>query len=148
MTPLKLIALDRDDLAVVSAHLQDAVTKNADIRWRPSEKRFVIGLNRFDWEAALGQAPEYRRRAAALRFERVLSCKARNIVSERKDGVLNLLTVEFAERDAPAGVVTLTFSGGGVLRLEVECLEAELCDLGQVWATTACPDHTEAAKQG
>ena len=148
MTPLKLIALDKEDLAVVSAHLQDAVTKNADIRWRPSEKRLVVGLNRFDWEAALGQAPKYRRCASALRFERVLSCKARNIVGDRKDGVLNLLTVEFTERDAPAGVVTLMFSGGGVLRLEVECLEAELCDLGLVWATAACPDHTEAAKQG
>jgi hypothetical protein len=148
MTPLKLIALDKDDLAIVSAHLQDAVTKNADIRWRPSEKRFVIGLNRFDWESALGNAPEFRRRASALRFERVQSCKARNIAGDRKDGVLNLLSVEFAERDAPAGIVTLTFSGGGILRLEVECLEAELCDLGMVWATAACPDHSATVKQG
>ena len=47
--------------------------------------------------------------------------------------MLNLLAVEF-ETDTPAGVVKLLFSGGGVLRLEVECLEAELADLGPTWA--------------
>jgi hypothetical protein len=55
--------------------------------------------------------------------------------------VLNLLAVEFAETDMPAGVVTLVFSGGAALRLEVECLEVELADLGPVWTTAACPIH-------
>jgi hypothetical protein len=151
MDPLKLIALDRDDLEVISAHLQDAVLKAADIHWLPSEKRLVIGLCRFDWEAAHGGTGEFRRRTAALRFERVLDCKSRGM-GPTDDSVLNLLSVSFAENDTPAGVVTLTFSGGGMLRLGVECLEAELCDLGQVWAAVGCPDHadaaTEAAKQG
>jgi hypothetical protein len=144
MNSLKLVALDRDDLEVVSAHLQDAVIKTGDIRWRPSEHRLVIGLCRFDWEAAHADVPEYRRRYAALRFERALSCKALK-VDTAKDTDLNLLSVAFAESDAPSGVVTLTFSGGGVLRLEVECLEAELADLGAAWATVACPDHSKVA---
>ena len=55
--------------------------------------------------------------------------------------MLNLLAVEFAETDAPAGVVTLTFSGGPALRLEVECLEAELADLGPTWTAAGCPAH-------
>jgi hypothetical protein len=140
LTPLKLIALDRDDLEVLSAHLQDAVINTEDIRWRPSERRVVIGLKRFDWEAVHGPAPEYRRRSSALRFERVLSCKACRI--DRTGGaVLNLLAVSFAERDPPAGVVTLTFSGGAAMRLEVECLEAEVADLGAVWAASCCPVH-------
>ncbi|HXF89839.1 MAG TPA: DUF2948 family protein [Xanthobacteraceae bacterium] len=140
LTPLKLIALDRDDLEVLSAHLQDAVINTEDIRWRPSERRLVIGLKRFDWEAVHSPMPEYRRRSAALRFERVLSCKACHI-DRTRDTVLNLLAVSFAERDPPAGVVTLTFSGGGAMRLEVECLEAEVADLGAVWATSCCPAH-------
>jgi len=148
MTPLKLIALDKDDLEVVAAHLQDALIKTTDILWRPSERRVVIGLSRFDWEAAHCKAPEFRRRAAALRFERVLSCKAHD-VERTGDAVLNLLTVEFRQTDPPAGLVTLMFSGGGALRLEVECLEAEFVDLGSVWATVACPDHSkEQVKQG
>jgi hypothetical protein len=59
--------------------------------------------------------------------------------------VLNLLAVEFIPTDAPAGYVTLTFSGGAALRLDVECLEAELADLGPEWATAACPAHVVEA---
>src|SRR5262249_7665910 len=104
------------------------------------EKRLVVGLNRFDWEHAGG--PEFRRRRAALRFERVLACKCRDLDPEERDGVLNLLAVEFAEIDAPGGVVTLTFSGGGALRIDVECLEGELADLGPAWSAAARPSHS------
>jgi hypothetical protein len=61
--------------------------------------------------------------------------------AESRAAVLNLLAVAFVENDPPGGVVTLTFSGGAALRLEVECLEAELADLGPAWATEACPTH-------
>jgi Protein of unknown function (DUF2948) len=159
MDLLKLVALDGDDIEVVSAHLQDALVKAADIHWRPAEKRVVVGLNRFDWEAANNGSPhDFRRCRTALRFERVLSCKCRNLDTARKDQILNLLAVAFEQTDPPGGVVMLTFSGGAVLRLEVECLEAELADLGPAWATERCPAHVvegdvdaepgEAFKQG
>jgi hypothetical protein len=141
MDPLKLVALDADDIEVISTHLQDSVVKAADIHWRPSENRVVVGLNRFDWEAANGSTPEFRRRRAALRFDRVLGCKCRNLDAVHKDQVLNLLAVEFNANDQPAGVVTLIFSGGGALRLDVECLEVELADLGPCWGTDCCPEH-------
>jgi len=143
MDLLKLIALDGDDMQVVSAHLQDALVRTSDVHWRPSEKRVVVGLNRFDWEAANGDSPQFRRCQSALRFERVLTCKCRNVDhSSAKPEALNLLTVAFSETDAPGGVVTLTFSGGAALRLEVECLEAELADLGPAWGADVCPDHS------
>jgi Protein of unknown function (DUF2948) len=145
MDALKFVVLDEEDLEVVSTHVQDAVVKVADVHWRPREKRLVLGLNRFDWEGAQAAQPEYRRRRSALRFERVLSCKCRNC-DPAGDGVLNLLAVEFAESDAPAGMVTLIFSGGAALRLEVECLEAELVDLGPSWSACACPVHPEPAE--
>jgi len=141
MDQLKLVALDQDDVEIISTHLQDSVLKVADVRWRPSEKRLVIAVNRFDWEAAQEDGPEYRRRRAVLRFDRVLSLKCRNVDCKDGTAVLNLLAVEFAETDPPAGVVTLMFSGGAALRLEVECLEAELADLGPVWTTACCPSH-------
>jgi hypothetical protein len=141
MDPLKLIALDRDDIEIVSAHLQDALVKVADVHWRPAEHRLVVALGRFDWEAAYRDQPEYRRRLAALRFDRVLACKCKNVKPHDKDAVLNLLAVEFAESDAPAGVVTLVFSGDAAVRLEVECLEVELADLGPCWETAKCPEH-------
>lgn len=143
--PLKLIALDRDDLEVISAHLQDAVVRIGEIVWRPAEHRVVIALNRFDWEAAQDAIPAWRRRRTALRFDRVVSCKCRDLDCSAKEQVLNLLAVEFSESNPPGGVVTLMFSGGGALRLEVECLEAETVDLGPVWSTAKCPDHADGA---
>jgi hypothetical protein len=149
---IKLVALDKDDIEVVSAHVQDSLVKVADIFWRPDDHRFVMALNRFDWMSAVDIAksgagskkPDYRRCRTALRFERVLACKCRNLDQTAKDALLNLLAVEFAETDSPAGVVSLIFSGGGIIRLEVECLEAELADLGEVSAVAICPDHFTA----
>ena len=141
MDQLKLVVLDEEDLEVVSTHLQDAVAKVSDLHWRPQEKRMMLAVNRFDWESAQSTPPDYRRRRTALRFERVLSCKCRDVDPAGKDAVLNLLAVEFAETNAPSGVVTILFSGGATLRLEVECLEAELADLGPSWTTAARPVH-------
>ncbi len=145
---LKLVALDRDDIEIVSAHVQDALVRVADIFWQPREHRFVMALNRFDWMSAVDANPErqadYRRCRTALRFDRVISCQCRNLDQSNKDVRLNLLAVEFAERDAPAGLVTMTFSGGGVIRLEVECLEAELADLGEIYVADGCPNHFTA----
>jgi hypothetical protein len=148
MELLKLIALDSGDVAIISAHLQDALTKAADIRWRPSEKRLVVALDRFDWRAANGTAPEFRRCRAALRFERVLACQCRNVDAAGEDATLNLLAVAFAEENPPGGTVTLMFSGGRALRLAVECLEAELADLGPTWAVECCPAHAEDVEVG
>src|SRR6188474_2423971 len=148
MDQLKFVVLDEEDLEVASTHLQDAVVRVSDIRWRPSEKRVVVALNRFDWESANGDSPEFRRRRAALRFERVSACKCRNCTPVEKGQVLNLLAVSFEETDQPAGVITLLFSGGAALRLEVECLEAELADLGPTWGTECCPAHTDIVLDG
>jgi len=141
MDALKFVVLDEEDLEVVSTHVQDAVVKASEVMWRPQEKRVVVALNRFDWESAQSDKPEYRRRRAVLRFERVLSCKCRQMNPAGEDAVLNLLAIEFSETDAPSGVVTLIFSGGAALRLDVECLEAELADLGPSWSAAACPSH-------
>jgi hypothetical protein len=143
MEPVKFVALDRDDLEVVSAHLQDALVKVADVVWRPKENRVVIGLSRFDWPAADGTPGQLRRCRSALRFERVTCCKCRNVDPAGKNAVLNLLAVEFDENDPPGGVVTLFFSGGVMLRLAVECLEVELSDLGPSWPTKVRPVHAD-----
>jgi hypothetical protein len=142
MSSLKFVALDEEDLAVISTHLQDAIVKVADVMWRPQEKRLVIAVDRFDWVSAeCGTRPEFRRCRAALRFERVAACKCKSVNPAGKDEMLNLLAVEFEPTDSPAGVVKLLFSGGGVLRLEVECLEAELADLGPTWSVDRRPAH-------
>jgi hypothetical protein len=128
---LKLIALDADDLAVVSAHVQEAHVQAADIIWRQGEKRLVVGMSRLDWEQTMAGEATPRRLISALRFDRVLSCKSRNIDLEAApESALELLGIEFHPAEAPGGSVVLLFSSGGALRLDVECLECELADLG------------------
>jgi hypothetical protein len=143
MEPMKFVALDREDLEVISTHLQDAQLKVADVHWRPAENRLVIALDRFDWMAAASSQPERLRHRSALRFERVTACKCKHVDPACKDGHLNLLAIEFQDTDSPAGVVILTFSCGGMLRLEVECLEAELADLGPTWPATDVAARSE-----
>ena len=138
---LKLVVLDVDDLAIVSAHLQDAVAKIGDMAYLPAEKRFAMLVNRFDWTTA--EKPEPVRKRAGIHFERVLNAKMRGIEPSKRDAVLNLLAVEFEEAEAPSGAVTLHFSGDGAIRLEVECLEAALSDLGPQWPAQKCPQHKE-----
>lgn len=140
--PLKLIAFDADDLAILSAHLQDAVLKPADIAWLPSEKRFALAARRFDWEGA--QSKLRRRRLAALHFERVTAAKSAGI-DKAADTVLNLLAITFEAGDEPAGAITLHFSEGGAIRLDVECVEAQMKDLGPVWEAVATPGHPDDA---
>jgi hypothetical protein len=127
---LKLIALDPDDLAVISAHVQDARVQTSDVIWRQSEKRLVVGMNRLDWEQTLAGETAPRRLIAALRFDRVLSCKSRNIDLKAPETALELIGIEFHPGEAPGGSAVLMFSQGGALRLDVECLECELADLG------------------
>jgi hypothetical protein len=137
---LKLAALDEEDLAVLSAHVQDAVLKVADMAYLPKEGRFVVAMNRFTWEQADGKRA-YERRRAALTFDRVRAAKTSRIRRDQGDAVLELLAIEFDPSDRPAGAIALIFAGGAAVKLEVECIEARLADLGAAWATTARPSH-------
>ena len=151
MTDLKLIALDSEDLAVISAHLQDAVLKIGDMAYLPRERRFVAVANRFDWSSATGadgaersQRNDLIRRQSGLRFERVISAKVQGLDLTKKNEVVSVLAVRFEETTAPGGHVTLVLAGGGAVRLEVECIEAELKDLGAAWRTKRMPRHALA----
>lgn len=144
---LRLIALDAEDLAVLSAHVQDAVLKVGEMAWLKPEKRFVIAMNRFAWETAAGGARrrrDYQRHRAALHFERVEAVAQSGIQQEAKEAVLELLAIRFEPRDGPSGDVLIDFAGGATLRLSVECLEAQLADLGPAWSTPHAPRHVLA----
>ena len=55
--------------------------------------------------------------------------------------MLELLALRFRTGDAPGGTIEMCFAGGGGVRLEVECIEIRLADLGAAWATSSKPDH-------
>ncbi|PZQ55218.1 MAG: DUF2948 domain-containing protein [Phenylobacterium zucineum] len=133
---LQLLAEDPDDLAVISAALQDAVATVGDIAFEPRARRLTIAFNRFRWEAGARQ-----RVRSALQLGGVLQVQTRRIRRDRRDAVVELLSVAFAPGEAPGGVVTLTFAGGGDLRAEVECVDAVLADVSEPWPTPRIPTH-------
>jgi len=142
MQPLKLVALDEQDLAIVSAHVQDAVMKVGDIVWLPAEKRLLLTMNRFVWEKKTRLfSRAHERRRAVLHFERVTHLKSTGIDRERPDDVLSLLAIRYTATQAPAGQIELDFAGGATLLLEAECIEARLSDLGAAWQAAAKPRH-------
>lgn len=142
---LKLAALDADDLETISAHLQDATVTVGDMAFLPHERRFAMVVNRFDWLAAGNARPEYRRRRSGVQFHRVLRAATHGFSPADHDRVLNLLAVTFSEGESPSGVITLVFSADAAIRLEVECIEAAIADLGPVWEAKSVPTHEENA---
>lgn len=134
--PLQLLAEDQDDLAVISAALQDAVAKVGDISYEARTRRLTIAFNRFRWEA--GQRQRVR---SALQVGGVLAVQARRIRRDRRDAVIELLAIGFEPGEPPGGTLTLSFAGGGDLRADVECVDAVLADVSLPWPTPREPTH-------
>lgn len=140
---LKLVALDEEDLSILSAHLQDAVLRVDDLKYISKEGRFGIALNRFVWNKGkrrFGQIANERRRTA-LHFDRVTKVQKHNIRQDVPDAILNLLAIQFLPTDKPSGTIDLIFSDNGVIRLIVDCIEVQLSDLGGAWETASRPQH-------
>lgn len=149
MAEIKLIALDGDDLAIVSAHCQDAVVRVEDLAYLARDRRFALVCNRFDW-LGVGTTPPkkratFERHRAGLRFERVAKVRTVGIDLKATEAVLVLLAIQFEpDENAPAGDITLQFANGAAIRLSVDYIEAELKDLGAVWGTSNKPNHSES----
>lgn len=144
MEELRLTALDDEDLSVISAHLQDAVILIGDMKFTPARKQFALVANRFDWEHSENGRTDgepFLRRRTGLHFNQVTAARAQNIRQGENDAVLELLSITFEPAEMPSGTISLTFAGGGTLKLDVECIEAQMSDMGAVWETTNKPEH-------
>jgi len=134
--PLRLLAEDADDLEIISAALQDAVTRIGDITWERRGRSLTIAFNRFRWEVGKGE-----RVRAGLQFGGVLKVRARNLRHDARDAVLELLALTFEPGEAPGGRITFAFADGGDLSVEVECIDAALADLSAPWPSPHRPEH-------
>lgn len=139
MTDLKLLALDDEDLEIISATTQDAVIRVPDMGFAEADHRFALLMNRYAWE--VGGRSTGQRRRTALSFARVNAVATAGINMSAAEGVLELLDIRFEPGEIPAGTLELRFAGGGAIRLTVECIEARLEDLGAAWAAKAKPEH-------
>jgi len=143
MSQLKLMALDKEDLQVISGCCQDAILKVGDLDYLAGEKRFVMTLNRFAWELEKAKGETDERRRSVLHFARVNNVKVSGINRSEKETILSLLAVMFEPTDEPSGEIELVFAGDGAIKLQVECIEAQLADMPAAWAAKARPNHDD-----
>ena len=136
--PLRLLAEDADDLAVISAALQDAVARIGDIAFEGRARRLTVAFNRYRWEGAAKE-----RVRTGLQIGGVMGVKSRKLRRHAKGAVVSLLGLTFEPGEAPGGAVVFTFAGGGDLRVEVECLDVILADLSAPWSTPRAPAHAD-----
>ncbi len=134
---LKLSALDADDLGVISAAVQDALVAVRDCAYFKDEKRFVLLLNRFQWEADPAVEAAHSRTHSALVFNEVTAVRHYQIPLGEPDRMLELLAVTL-END---GSVALRFASGRAIRLEIVRLACHLGDVGEPWPTPWKPAH-------
>jgi len=143
---LKLLALDPEDLTVISAQMQDAVFKVGDIDYKPRTKQLLLAANRFAWEESERNAKGFERRRAGLCFKQVTSVRSIGFDRNAADQVLSLLAVIYeVDGEGPEGTVELVLAGGGSILLNVDCIEVQLADTGGAWETTMKPRHPGAA---
>jgi len=138
---LKLSALDADDLGVISAAVQDALVAVRDCAYFKDEKRFVLLLNRFRWEADPTVEAAYSRTHSALVFNEVTAVRHHNIPLDEPDRMLELLALVLDYKGENDRSVTLRFAAGRAIRLEIARLACHLGDVGEPWATPWKPAH-------
>jgi hypothetical protein len=134
---LHLTALDADDLTALSVQLQDAVLRVGDMAIDSKRKTFACVANRFAWDAL----PAKTRRRTGLRINHVLSARRKHPKPVNADTILSLLAISFTAKDDVSGTITLQFSGGHAIALDVDSVDAQLDDLGPAWGTQREPEH-------
>lgn len=130
--PLRLMAVDKEDLQVVSALTQDSVFPASEMTWSAADRRFAILLNRFRWEDAEGATSRKRdveRVQAVIVVEDVLGVRSQGIEKGDADTILSLLSVEHVVEDSGVERVVFTLAGDGAIECEVEALEVVLKDV-------------------
>lgn len=138
-SPLKLLAQDAEDLTIIAAAIQDSVGKIGDIRFDVRQRRLTIGLNRYRWES------DARERVRCLiEIGSVLSVKSRRLRRTAREAIVEVLSLEFEIDTLPGGSLTVTYAGGGDLRIQVECIDVILADVSEPWSAKTQPDHEQA----
>jgi hypothetical protein len=136
---LKLRAEDPDDLAVISACLQDALVPVRDLAYDAGDRTFLLVANRFRWEDGLRRAAAeggFRRILCGITFHEVAAVSYTGFRRSDDGRILSLLAIRFED-----GSVCLEFSSGASIRLEVARVLCHARDLGEPWPTPWQPRH-------
>ncbi|WP_413721109.1 DUF2948 family protein [Silicimonas sp. MF1-12-2] len=146
--PLRLKALEPEDLPVIAALIQDAVFPVTEMHWDRKRRRFALLINRFRWEdksSAERRGRAFERVQSVLAFEDVLTVQTQGLDRSDKDLVLSLLTLTFSPGEDASGRLELTLAGDGAVAVDVEALEVTLRDVTRPYVAPSrrAPGHPE-----
>ena len=147
--PLRLRAEDAEDLAVISACLQDALVAVGDLAYDPGARVFVLVANRFRWEdfyPRAGKAGPFERTLCAVTFDNVTAVAYRGFRRGEADRFLCLLALGLAPDAGPGLAVDLDFAGHARIRLTASALRVRARDFGDPWPTSWRPGHEQAGE--
>ena len=145
--PLRLRAEDEEDLAVISACLQDALVAVGDLTYDPGARVFLLVANRFRWEdcrPGTGDGGRFARTLCAVTFDNIAAAAYRGFQRGEKDRILCLLAIRLADADprvASGLTLALDFAGDAEIRLTASALRVRARDFGDPWPTTRQPGH-------
>jgi len=138
--PLRLMAENAGDLAVISALVQDSVGQNSETSWQPKKHRFALLLNRFRWEdeaAAKAQGRPFERVQSTLVIDSALKVGGEGLDPTDKEQIFSVLSLEFDPSEDGAGVLSVILSGDGAIHIEVECIDITLTDVSRPYIARA-----------
>ncbi|MHA6325744.1 DUF2948 family protein [Roseivivax sp. CAU 1753] len=124
--PLNLGAMDPDDLAVLSALVQDAVLPATEITFSRRDRRLALLVNRLRRE---DRRAEVERVQSLLMVENVDRVATQGVTRGDADTVLQILAITFTPGAEVGGHVEITLAGDGAIRAEVEALELRVKDV-------------------
>ena len=133
---LKLIALDQEQLTILSSLTKDSIIKADDIGYDKNSKRLAFLMNRYRHEESKSS-----RIRSALHFDYVDSIKFLGIDLGSSKDILVLLTIKFVTTSKPSGSIFLEFADNKSLTFNVENIEAFLTDIGESWVIPNKPIH-------
>jgi len=147
--PVRLRAENTEDLAVISALVQDAVGQNGETSWQPRKHRFALLINRFRWEdkdAAEAQGRPFERVQSTLVIDGALKVGGEGLNPTDKEQIFALLALEFTPSEDGAGTLDLILQGDGAIHLAVECIDVTLTDVSRPYVARAkqVPQHPVA----
>jgi len=145
---LRLRAEDAEDLAVISACLQDALVSVRDLAYDRDARVFVLVANRFRWEGGVeaGAGRPFERTLCGLAFDEIDGVVYRGFHRSEEDRILSLLAIRPISGIGPGsspngGPIDLEFAGGATLRLTTATIRCRLRDFGEPWPTVWQPGH-------
>ncbi len=141
MKPLRLKAVDDDDLEVFATVLQSAHMPLSEVTWVEEDHRFAALFRRFCYELPGGEGMQVD---CALILDRVARVDTWDLDGLGGEGDAELMTIVSEGHREAVGSVSLVFRNGGLIRLETDAIEGRLADIGQPAAATKTPRYTAA----